>query len=866
MSTNSCIDVALTETKYITTIANEYVVLAFLLSFLLAAIIVIIFVKYVMRLLTVEREREKQSMERKTMRIKAAQSMSQLREFDPDSFENVALQTNYISTRNESPLEDNEQARGRSHSRISLVIEEGNILMQNNDLSSSKGSNVLDILATLFTSSKNSLPPTITTDCFQFLLNCFEMSLSFHREAFLCLIELMLCNLFEERRINETEKLIFVARYEQMLDDPVKQEQLQHYTNKLHYILVHLENEIKDLISFDKESNTITGERLSKYLSVIQREILGQKCEQTAMEVFVKRELGLMGSFMNKWFSLEITRQRLSIVYESVEGLLKKKGPSAAVSQKYLNEYIANVYEQLNEFCSNYEKDIFVLTEQAKRDIATNKKRAFMELESKRAEQRTYAMQGLNFSKKKLVSKFVIAQIDSILSDSKMFLNYEVLMEADSLELFGEFQRTTEKKLVRLLKGCEESLFEKLQRDEVLTEENFTELGTTMSTNLKDFKTAQIQVKNEVLESHSKKVSELAKAFQSIYSMLNCKLKRGFEVIKSECLEILHSLSNLQEDDMNQLEHEFQMAFASLNFCSYYNIMSDLLTKIHGNISNIVYASGSKDMSCSLHDMVQVLRQDKTVINRSTLFQIPNQDVYLKLTAEVSKMVDSLTPVTEGYLEAISSKLKKYLMSKVVAIVQKTSISQSCMYVSNLNLAKDKILSCSTDSRGYTPKQGSSMTRNFFEKVRSIFESQATFKAYKCKEEKNEIMRDFAPICEDFFGANNKIEDREHMKSSFVVFQKCLNHEFRFFEKLEKLVRSNSVERVLDSNLENEIMVMKLQDKLESLELQSTFDGKERKGSKRRIVRSSATNNEENPPVRVKKNSLRRSLQKSRKL
>eukprot|EP00112_Aurelia_sp_Birch-Aquarium-sp1_P002579 Seg12854.1 transcript_id=Seg12854.1/GoldUCD/mRNA.D3Y31 product="hypothetical protein" protein_id=Seg12854.1/GoldUCD/D3Y31 len=866
MSSNNCIDVALTETKYNTEVANEYVVLAFFISFLLAAIIVIIFVKYVMRLLTVEREREKHSMQRKSMRIKAAQSMSQLREYDPDTFENVPLQTNYISTRNELPLENNEQARERSHSRISLVIEEGTVLLQNNDLSSSKGANVLDILATLFTSCKSSLPPTIATDCFQLLLSCFEMSLSFHREAFLCLIELMLCNHFEERKINETEKLIFVTKYEQMLDDPVKQEQLQNHTNKLHFILVHLENEVKDLVSFDKESSIITGERLSKYLSVIQRELLGQKCEQTAIEVFVKRELGLMGSFMNKWFNLEITRYRLSVVFESVEGLLKKKRVSAANSQKYLNGFIANVYEKLNEFCCDYEKDLFELTEQAKGDIASNKKQALMELESKRAEQRTYAMQGLNFSKKKIVSKFVIAQIDSILSDFKMFLNYEVLMESDSLELFAEFQRTTEKKLVRLLKGCEESLFEKLQQDEVLTEENLTELGKTMSINLKDFKTAQVQVKNEVLVSHEKKVSELATASQSVYSMLEKKFTRGIEVIKNECLEILHSLSNLQEDDMNQLEHEFQMAFASLNFCSFYNIMSDLLAKIHENISSIVFANDNKDMSCSLHDMVQVLKQDRTVINKSTLFQIPKQEVYLKLTVEVSKMADSLTPVTEGYLEAISNKMKRYLMSKVVTIVQKTSINQSCMYVSNLNLARDKILSCSTDSRGYTAKLGSSMTRNCFEKVQSICESQATFKAYKCKEEKNEIMRDFAPICEEFFGANNTNEDRGHMESSFVVFHKCLTHEFRFFEKLEKLVRSNSVERVLDSNLENEIMVLKLQDKLESLELQSTFDRKERKGSKRRMGRNSSTHKEETQPVRVKKDSLRRSLQKSKKL
>ena len=229
--------------------------------------------------------------------------------------------------------------------------------------------------------------------------------------------------------------------------------------------------------------------------------------------------------------------------------------------------------------------------------------------------------------KKKAVSKFVIAQIDWILYDFKTIANYQIMINSEGLELFEDFQKINNKKLVKILKNCEEELFEKLEKEEIVDGENLIELGKTMSVNLKDFKIAQEKDKVDILEKNHASIGRIGNLIDSIYLVLEKKFTKGVEDLKQEHLEILHSLSNIEETEMNKLEHDFEVAFSCLAFSLNFVVMTEVVHKIHAALWEIITKHSDKDISLSLHDMVQILKQDKSVIKRPSLFSNAKQRV-----------------------------------------------------------------------------------------------------------------------------------------------------------------------------------------------------------------------------------------------
>ena len=853
---NLCLNVNVKETEYKSIIANGFVVLAFFLCLIVTAIIVILLVLYVIKQLREDKEREKQSERRKTLRQLAAKKLNgNCNDDESNSAENMPLDTNYLWSINE--IKDNEKVVERSHSRISFFIDESKQIS-----TAASDTHLLEVFGALFTSSRNTSPPTYLHNCLWLRESCFDLVKSFHHEAFSSLLNLMLSALFEEKKINEIEKLQLTTKYEQMIDENFTLQETADFTNKLHFVLCCIENQIQEMTQNDVESSQclFTGERFSKYLTVIQREMLSHQYDDIVKEMLVNTEKWLVNIITERWCNLEVARYRINIVYESIEELLQKKGEKRDMIQDILNGYIVNIYENLNEFCSTYEKEIFDLISQINKDKQSNKRQALIELETKRFEQRSDAMQILDFAKKKAVSKFVIAQIDWILNDFKTIANYQIMINSEGLELFEDFQKINNKKLVKILKNCEEELFEKLEKEEIVDGENLIELGKTMSVNLKDFKIAQEKDKVDILEKNHASIGRIGNLIDSIYLVLEKKFTKGVEDLKQEHLEILHSLSNIEETEMNKLEHDFEVAFSCLAFSLNFVVMTEVVHKIHAALWEIITKHSDKDISLSLHDMVQILKQDKSVIKRPSLFQMPNKELYPVIERELTKIEGSLTLAVDNYLEAVSIKIDNFFLPKVNGIIQDTILRQSQMCVSNLYLAKEKLLSCSTNSKGYTSKQASSLAKDCFMQIRNIWESQADFKAHKLREGKDEIMKDFEPVIETFFDGKN--EGKKLMGTDTSV-EKGLKLELKFFKNLEELVRGNSVERVLDCNLENGLMVVKLHDKIESFESRTTgLD--DLNNSRRRNLRSQRSH-ENDGSSKKRKESLRHSISRKNK-
>jgi len=739
------------------------------------------------------------------------------------------------------------------HSKICVIIDE------DKQSSVRSSSCILEILSSLFTSNTNSSPPTYLSNCLWIRESCFELIKYFHHEAFSVLLNLMLTALSEAKKINEIEKLELTTKYEQMLDEHLADEEIGDSTCKLHCVLVRIEKDIHEMIgsSENQQENLFTGERLSKYLVVIQREMLSYQYDNIVKEMFIETEKKMIDITAEKWFNLEVIRYRINVVYESLQELLKKKGERKEVIQEYLNDYLVTVYEKLNEFCLVYEKEMFDLISQIERDKQINRKQAMMELEGNRYTQRSNSLQELELNKKKAVSKFVISQIELILNDFKTITNYELVVNSEGLELFEDFQKMSNKRVIKLLRSCEEKVFDKLQRNEVATEENLVELGKTLSSNLKDFKMAQEKLKVDFQEESHRSIGQIGQFTESLYSVVEKNYNKCVVDMKKEYLEILHSLSNLQELEMNKLEHEFEIGFSCLTFSLYFTVMTGVIHKIHEAISDKIIKYSDKDVSLSLHDMVQILKQDKNVLNRSSLFQMPNKELYPVVERELNECTSSLSMAVENYVEAVMKTIDNFFLPQINRVIQEAIIQQSQLCVSNLYLAKEKLRSCSTNRKGYMTKQASSFAKDCFEQIRSIWESQANFKAHKLREGKYDIMKDFNPVIEAFF---DKRADDKQWRDKVTLVQKTLRLQSEFFKSVEEVVRGNSVERVLDANLENELMLMKLHDKLESYEPRT----EELSASQQRNFRSQKPHDSDGASRR-RKESLRHSISRKNK-
>ena len=848
-----CLDVIVNDTQYQSTIANEFVVLAFFVCFIVTAIFVVLFVLYIIKNLKADRERERKSEKRRTMRQNAAKKAhaDQIDDED-DSSGRATLETNYIWSVNEG-ISNRENAE-RSQSKISFYFDEN----KHHSPASSEDYD-LEILAALFTSNKNSSSTSSLNNCLWLRESCFELIKSFHREAFSALLNLMLTALLEEKKVNEIEKLKLITKYEQMVDEELTNEEVTDSTCKLHCVLKKIENEIQEMIgSEDQVQETwFSGERLSKYLMVIQREILSHHYDDVVKEMILNTENSMIKIIGEKWFNLEVIRFRISVVHDSIEEILKKKGEKKDVIQDYLNEYIKNVFEKLNEFCIAYEKDISDLISQIKKDKEMNRKQAIMELEAQRFTQRSNAMQVLDFSKKKAVSKFVVSQIDAILNDFKTISHYQLVVNSESFELFEDFQKGNDKRVVKVLRNCEEELFDKLQKDEIISEENLIEIGKALSSNLKDFKMAEEKLKEDFLQKGYNSTRQVANVVDSLYSMLEKNFTKGVEDMKKEYLEILHSLSNIDEQEMNKLEHNFHIGFSCLSFSLHFIVMMEINHKIHAILSDKIRQHAESDISLSLHDMVQILKQDKSVISKSSLFSLPNKELYLIIEKEMSNSIRLLAFAVDDYLKAIAKKMDHFFLQQVNIVIQNTILRQSQLCVSNLYVAREKLLSCSMNSKGYMSKQASSLAKDCFEQIRSIWESQANFKAHKLQESKDEIMRGFDPVIETFFNSRN---EGNAMREREVSFHRTLRSEQEYFISVEELVRGDSVERVVDSNLENEIMVIKLHDKFECYEHRVDDVGT----SQRRNLRSQKSHDSDGGSRR-RKESLRHSISRKSK-
>ena len=851
--TKLCLTVYIKDITYESTTADEFVVLAFFLCFIFTAIAVILFLLYIIKHLKADKKRAQQSEIRRTIRLQAAKRFY-LRQFDDDdddSTDNGGLETNYVWS-----ISEKRSDRGgeeRSHSKICVIIDESK------QLSVRASSCILEILSSLFTSSKNSSPPTYLSNCLWLRESCFELIKYFHHEAYSVLLNLMLAALSEAKEINEIEKLKLATKYEQMLDEDLADEEIGDSTCKLHCVLVRIEKDINEMVGSSKiqQENLFTGERLSKYLVVIQREMLSYQYDSIVKEIFLETEKKLIDITAEKWFNLEVIRYRINVVYKSLQELLKEKGERNEIIQEYLNEYLVNVYGKLNEFCLVYEKEMFDLISQVEQDKKINRKQAMMELEANRYTQRSNSLQELDLKKRKAVSKFVISQIELILNDFKTITNYELVVNSEGLELFEDFQKISHKRVVKLLRSCEEEVFDKLQKNEVATEENLVELGKALSSSLKDFKMAQEKLKVDFQEERHKSVEQIGKFIDSLYSVMEKNYNKGVEDMKKEYLEILHSLSNLQELEMNKLEHEFEIGFSCLTFSLYFTVMTGVVHKIHEAISDKIIKCSDEDVSLSLHDMVQILKQDKSVLNRSSLFQMPNKELYPIVEKELNKFTGSLSIAVENYVEAVMKTIDNFFLPQMNRVIQETIVQQSQLCVSNLYLAKEKLRSCSTNRKGYMTKQASSFAKDCFEQIRSIWESQANFKAHKLREGRYDIMKDFDPVIEAFFYMR---ADDDQRSDKMTLVQKTLRLQSEFFKSVEEVVRGNSVERVLDANLENELMLMKLHDKLESYEPRT----EDLNASQQRNFRSQKSHDSD-AASRRRKVSLRHSISRKNK-
>jgi len=111
-----CLTVYIKDITYQSTTADEFVVLAFFVCFILTAIAVILLVLYIVKHLKADKKRAKQSEIRRTLRLQAAKRFY-LRQFDDedDSSDNNGLETNYIWSISEKRGEERRSLQNMRH-------------------------------------------------------------------------------------------------------------------------------------------------------------------------------------------------------------------------------------------------------------------------------------------------------------------------------------------------------------------------------------------------------------------------------------------------------------------------------------------------------------------------------------------------------------------------------------------------------------------------------------------------------------------------------------------------------------------------------------------------------------------------------
>ncbi len=808
-----------------------------------------------------DRIREKETRQRKTMRIAAA-SQSHRAIFDePDSQE--LLQTNYIgpgTSRNQVKpfLEENEgncvglslssrqnksddnEGRTQSQSSINLVFtnQNGKSRTPKQEIS------VIDVLGSLFTSNKNSLPATIMTGCCSPLVDSFELILGFNQEAFTGILDLMLTALLQKRRINEMKKIEIMTKYEQIFYENIPKKDSHEYTTKMHFVLAKLKSEISDCLRFqssdeEKKIETITVD-LAKFMCMFQKEMILEGYTKDIFEVFVLREFGLANCIVDRWLSLELMRYRLSIIHDSTSSIMKNNKQNADVCSRILNEYIKNVFETMSNYCKDYETDLSSFMETISRESSNNMKQNLMELDVQRKEKRCQNINDLESFSKKAVTNFFFSQNEMFIDSYKTFVDIMCFVDTESIKRFVEFQKSYDKKLMRLLKSCEENLFSSCEQDELVSEADLVQISKEMTTSLRDFRAAHQEMKTDLLKCYEDNIVRISCLLQKIYAALQEKYLQSMEDLRGTCMETLHALSNLQEDDMNEIESDFEIAFWSMNFNSYFTTMSEIVNKFHTSIERSISTNLAKDISYSLEDMTQILKQDKSVLSRASLFSKPDPNFYLKIETELLKSVTSLVVLVDENTDEITTKLDAFVLKQCSEVIHKTNNWQSKAYFMNCNATKESLWKCNTDSRGYTSKSGSTLVKSFSQKVGEIWQSQADFKSLKLKESYKSTMKDYSFESRKYF--ENK-QFQKPMENSFESFEEIFDLEYSAYFTFEKHDKSNSIKGVLDANLENELMIVKFGEKINALNATycdgsgrkvNNSDGMQRKVKKRK--------------------------------
>eukprot|EP00794_Sanderia_malayensis_P015207 gene15207-16778_t len=810
--TPNCIDVSIKETVYTSKIADLYVILFFFLCFIISFIAVIVFAIYVVKQRKVEQQREVEIRRRTTMRLQAAsraRSDSNFDDFDDDY---------HIVRRAGRMPPEVEKAQGRSQSCISFEIVDG--LQQNQHaLRRDQDVSVVEILGTLFTNAKHSMSPTVLNQCYNSLIRLFDMMSPFSQEAFTAMLDVMLTSLLQKRHVDEREKLKIMTKYEQMFFENIPDELTHVYASKMHYILASLKTELVGCLSFQSEEKEeklkmITID-LAKFMNTFHKEMISASYNKDAIEVFVMNESGLVHCLVERWLSLEFVRYRLNVIHEKTHSVLKKNKQTPDVCSKILNKYIQDAYEVICSFCKSYERDFSDSIEHMKRENANNMMQNLMELDIERAQKRCHYINELSSFNKKALTSFFLWQNDVFISSQMTIIEIMTFMDNNNLKNFANFQKINEKKLMKSIKSCEENLFMSCQEDKILNEEDLIVLSKEMTTSLRDFRAANQAMKAELLNLYENNISRISKVLQIVYETFQLRYLQSMENLRNIGLETLRALSNLQEDDMNSLEHDFEIAFWSINFDSYYNVLGEMAGRVHNTIQNSLKTAMTKDLSYSLDDMAQMLKQNKSILDKASFFSKPNPDFYSVVEQDLFNAVDAMSSSLDEHIEEIANKLNAFVLRQCSSVIHRTNNARANAYFSNFMAAKENLKTCSVNSRGYTSNQGSSIVKNFSLKLEKIWQSQFDFKSLKMKENFKATMSEYAykPI---IYFENEKKHARP-MDSSFESFEDIFEHEYSVFFTFEKHDKSNAVKRVLDSNLENELMIKKFSEKIDAL-------------------------------------------------
>ena len=822
----TCLQVPISTTKYVTTIANGYVVLSFILCFILAVVVVVLFTKYVIRKLQLEHERERQSELRKTIRMKTfpINRKKDFEDTESDSGVHEPFVTNYVGLFDEPAsikVEAELGAVDRCHSNISFEMVENFEQLQTRLVHSETEPFVVEILSSLFTSAANSLDATVANQCYSPLLSAFELLVGFSQEVFIGLLDFMLTALLSAKKINEQEKLQIMARYEQLMYEGIPANASNNYTSKMHFLVAKLKEEMTGANNQsdhgDKTCAMITYQ-VCRYLTKFQNDMLAESSNEHIFDVFSNREKGLVNCIVDKWTNLETVRYRLNVIYDSTESILKKKNVSPDKTQMVLNNYINDIYGKMNQHCIEYETEIADAIEGIKREKISNYKQAIMELYSQRMEHKSHMINNLGSFTKNTFSDFFISQNDVLIDSFKTCIQFMMFADSNSLKEFAQHVKFKEKKLMKSLKSCEEELFSSLQQDGLLYEEDMILFSKSTTNSLKDFRSSHDQLKLQLLESYTKNILKLKTAVHGIYTFLEQKFLLSLEEVRSQCMVILHSLSNLEESDMNEIEIDFEIAFSSLQFSCYYTAMSDIISKLHEHIHSSLSSALTKDLSLSLQDMVAILKQDRNVLNRALLFSTPDPNFYLIIKSDIVKAIGPLSCLVENYTSAISKKVFKFAFKQCSEVMHKSNSCQSMAYFSNLQLAKEQMKSFSIDNRGYTSSKASQLVKNFNKALSGHWDSQSDFKVLKMKESIQMVMKDFTLETSNFFSDVKPLNHSKVSNNFLDGLEEVLKQEHDLYYSFENHGKTISVKRVLDSNLENEIMVKKFRERIESLE------------------------------------------------